>query len=93
MPELAPENLVELRDLRMEFAPRKRLFRAGMANPVRAVDGVSFDIAPRRDAGPRRRIRLRQVDRHPLHPRRLSADRRHHPLSRPKGRKWSTWRR
>jgi peptide/nickel transport system ATP-binding protein len=44
MPELAPENLVELRDLRMEFAPRKRLFRSGMSNPVRAVDGVSFDI-------------------------------------------------
>ena len=44
MPDLAPENLVELRDLKMEFAPRKRLFRSGLANPVRAVDGVSFDI-------------------------------------------------
>ncbi|WP_343717249.1 ABC transporter ATP-binding protein [Inquilinus sp.] len=44
MPELAPENLVELRDLKMEFAPRRRLFRAGLSNPVRAVDGVSFDI-------------------------------------------------
>ena len=40
---------------------------------VHAVDGVSLDRAPRRDARPRRRDRLRQVDAGPLH----------HPAVRP----------
>jgi peptide/nickel transport system ATP-binding protein len=44
MAELAPQNLLQVRDLEMVFAPRVRMFRSGRSNPVRAVDGVSFDI-------------------------------------------------
>ena len=35
---------------------------------VKAVDGVSFDVAPGQDARPRRRVRLRQDDRRPDDP-------------------------
>jgi peptide/nickel transport system ATP-binding protein len=44
MVDLAPGNLVEVRDLEMVFAPRAKLFGSGKARPVRAVAGVSFDI-------------------------------------------------
>ena len=42
---------------------------------IKAVDGVSFDDPPRRDARPRRRVGLRQVDGRPRDPAPLRADR------------------
>ena len=47
---------------------------AAKSRRVHAVDGVSFDL-PRRDAGPRRRIGLRQDHDRPLH---LAPDRADH---------------
>ena len=44
--------------------PRHRSCRK-LVGLVRAVEDVSFEIAPRRDAGAGRRIRLRQVDDRP----------------------------
>jgi oligopeptide transport system ATP-binding protein len=39
----SPEPLLSVRDLEVTFSPRKRLFRERIA--LRAVDGVSFDLA------------------------------------------------
>ena len=47
----------------------------GKSRVVRAVDGLDLDVQRRRDAGPRRRERLRQVDRRPRHPAADAADR------------------
>ena len=44
---------------------RRRLF-ARNRRVLQAVDGVSLEVMPRRDPGPGRRIRLRQVDARPL---------------------------
>ena len=52
-----------------------RACSAGAARS-RAVDGVSLDIRPRRDAGPGRRIRLRQDHHRPRRPAPDRADRR-----------------
>ncbi|CAH1648427.1 MULTISPECIES: oligopeptide/dipeptide ABC transporter ATP-binding protein [unclassified Chelatococcus] len=38
------QTLLELRDVAKVFAPRTTLFGRGKSRPVRAVDGVSFDI-------------------------------------------------
>ena len=71
MPSRAAEPSLQVRDLRTWFLTD--------SGPVRAVDGVSFDVACRRDARHRRRIRLgqerlRHVDHAPA--RRAGADRR-----------------
>ncbi len=49
---------------------------------LKAVDGVRPRDPPRRDARPRRRIRLRQVDGRARHRRPVRADARHDPLRR-----------
>ena len=55
---------------------RARAAAARTAAQLKAVDGVSFAIAARRDAVPRRRVGLRQVDGRPLDPAPDRADRR-----------------
>ena len=55
------EPILSVRDLRVYFeVPRRRMVRRA-ARCLRAVDGVSFDLARRRDAGSRRRVGLRQI--------------------------------
>ncbi len=39
-----PPAVLSLRDLSMHYPPRARLFRKASSGPVRAVDGVSFDL-------------------------------------------------
>jgi peptide/nickel transport system ATP-binding protein len=46
---------------------RKRSF-FGTAREVRAAEDISFSSGPGRDARPRRRVRLRQIDRRALLP-------------------------
>ena len=53
-----------------------------VAPEVRAVDGVSLDVAAGRDAGPGRRKRQRQNDPGPGHHRPGPAQRRHHRPAR-----------
>ncbi len=53
--------LIEIEDLKKYFPIRAGSCAAWSAH-VYAVDGVSFDITPRRDLRPRRRVRLRQDD-------------------------------
>ena len=50
--------------------------RRAVASVVHAVDGVSLDVRRRRDARPRRRVRVRQVDARPLLVRLARADER-----------------
>ena len=56
------------------FPGRAAACSARTTGQVHAVDGVSFDDRARRDAGARRRVRLRQVDRRQGDP---APDRRH----------------
>ena len=53
---------------------------------LRAVDGVDLELFSRRDARPRRRVGLRQVDARPLRRRAVRADRGRDPLRRPAAR-------
>ena len=54
---------------------------------LKAVDGVDLAIAPRRDARPRRRIGLRQVDRRAADRRPVRADARHDRVRRRRDRR------
>ena len=55
-------TLVELDDVRVWFPIRSGILLDRHVGDVKAVDGVTLTIEPRRDAGPRRGVRLRQVD-------------------------------
>ena len=57
----APKTLVEVRNLKVHFPIRRGLLRK-QVGAVRAVDDVSFESIRGRDAGARRRERLRQVN-------------------------------
>ncbi len=61
------EPLLRVRNLKKYFPIRGGLLSREVAR-VHAVDDVSFEIHARRDAGPRRRVGLRQVDDRPDHP-------------------------
>ena len=72
--------LLEVEDLKKHFPIHKGVF-SKVSGHVYAVDGVSFCDRPRRDAGPGRRERLRQVDGRPHAAEAARADRRHHHAS------------
>ena len=61
-PALMAEPIVEVRDLVKHFPIHGGLFGQQQVGAVQAVDGVSLRRAARRDARPRRRVGLRQVD-------------------------------
>ena len=67
------DALVAVENLTKHFAARPGLFGGGKG-VIRAVDGVSLDHRRRRDARPRRRVGLRQVDARPRHPAPARAD-------------------
>ena len=74
--------LLEVAELTKDFSVQgNTLF--GHKQRLQAVGGVSFDIAPGRDPGHRRRERLRQVDLGPPDPAPARADLRHDPFRRP----------
>ena len=52
--------LVQVRNLVKHFPITRGIVLQRQIGAVQAVDGVSFDVMPRRDAGDRRRDRLRQ---------------------------------
>ena len=56
------EPLLEVTDLVKHFPIKRGLLIDREVDQVRAVDGVSFSVAPRRDARPGRRVGQRQVD-------------------------------
>ena len=63
--------ILSVRDLKVHFPiPAGGILRRRHV-PLKAVDGVSFDLRAGRDAGHRRRVRLRQVH---ARPRRAAAD-------------------
>ena len=72
---------LEVRHLVKHFPLGGGLFRR-QKHVVRAVDGVSFDVRPRRDARRRRRIRLRQIDPRQGGDEAARADGRPHPARR-----------
>ena len=55
-------NLVEVEDLKVYFPIKSGLLLDRHVGDVRAVDDVTLRDPPRRDARPRRRVGLRQVD-------------------------------
>ena len=73
---VASAPLLVVEDLVKHFPARGTQRQRGTV--VHAVDGVSFTIAPARDTGPRRRDRLREVDRRPARDAAARADRRTH---------------
>ena len=56
------DALIEVRDLVKEFPIKGSYLVRRQLGAVHAVDGVSFDVQPRRDVRDRGRERLRQVD-------------------------------
>ena len=74
IPPASDDALIEVRNLTMHFPIRKG-FLSRDAGTVRAVERGRPLGAPRRDARPRRRDRLRQDDARALHRARLRADR------------------
>ena len=60
----AEDDILEIRGLKKHFPVRQGLLRR-VVGQLQAVDGVDLDRPPRRDARPRRRVRLRQVDARP----------------------------
>ena len=70
----------------MHFPDSRRAVLGRSVGDVKAVDGITFDIHQRRDAGPGRRERLRQDDGRPRHPAALPADRRRGRISRRRSR-------
>ena len=86
----APVPVLEVDALVKHFPVRGGLFSREIGT-VQAVDGVSFDLAAGRDAGPRRRERLREVDDRQgdpasrrSHERHDQARRRGHHAARPR---------
>ena len=81
---MTAKPLLSVRGLTKQFPIKKGLFGKA-SGAVRAVDDVSFDVMPARDARPRRRIGVWQVDHWPHDPashrthRRLRRVRRHQP--------------
>ena len=57
--------LLEVTDLVKHFPIKRGILIDREVDQVRAVDGISFTVDTRRDAGPGRRVRQRQVDRLP----------------------------
>ena len=74
--------LVEVEDLRVWFPIKSGIVLDRHIGDIKAVDDVSFDDQPRRDARARRRVRLRQVDGRAHDPPPLRADRRQDRLRR-----------
>ena len=68
--------LVEVEDLVKHFPITQGVIFQKQIGAVRAVEGVDFTIAPRRDAGAGRRVGLRQVDDRPPGDAAARADRR-----------------
>ena len=64
MSDVAPSGqpLIEVRDVKKYFPIRKGILLAKQVAQVHAVDGVELHGPAGRDARPRRRVRLRQVD-------------------------------
>ena len=88
-PRRAPRRaapLLRVRDLDDALRRAQRASSAACARRVHAVEHVSFDLARRRDAGARRRIRLRQVDDRPLAAAARRHRRRQHRVRRPRHR-------
>ena len=56
------EPLMEVRDLVKHFPLTSGIIIQRKVGAVQAVDGISFDVMQGRDARPRRRVGLRQVD-------------------------------
>ena len=68
-------TLVELEDLKVYFPIKSGIVLDRHVGDIKAVDGVTLDDPPRRDARPRRRVGLREVDGRPRDPPALQADR------------------
>ena len=66
--------LLEVEDLDKHFPIKRRALIERKVGDVKAVDGVSFEIKAGRDARPRRRVRLGQVDHRLLRPAADQAD-------------------
>ncbi len=66
----------------MHFPVTEGIVRRRVTGEVKAVDGVDFTVAPRRDTGPGRRERLRQDHDRPLHSAPGTSDRRRNHLRR-----------
>ena len=75
MSTVAIAPILEVSDLKKHFPVRRGLLQRTVAE-VKAVDGVSFALARRRNAVPGRRIRLRQIDGRKADPAPDRADRR-----------------
>jgi ABC-type microcin C transport system duplicated ATPase subunit YejF len=96
--EPSPAPLLQVKNLVKHFPIKGGLLQRTV-DKVHAVDGVSFDLAARRDAGRGRRIRLRQEHHRPLHPapdradlgRGLVRGPQRHALDR-QGRRCARWR-
>ena len=78
----AAEPLLRVQRPRQALRGHQGLMRRKTGEVVRAVDGVSFRSGSRRDAGPGRQIRLRQVDPGPHAAAPRGADRRQRALPR-----------
>ena len=74
MTVLQGDPLLEVTDLVKHFPIKSGVVIDREVARVRAVDGVSLTLQRRRDAGPGRRIRLRQVDAVPGDPAADDAD-------------------
>ena len=70
------DPLVEVDDLRVWFPITSGIVLDRHVGDVKAVDGVTLRDRARRDARPRRRVGVRQVDARPRDPAPLRADRR-----------------
>ena len=77
------QALVEVDDLRVWFPITSGVLLDRHVGDVKAVDGVTFSIATRRDGRARRRVGLRQVDARPRDPAPLQADERPDRVRRP----------
>ena len=69
VPPLQPSDacLLSVTDLKVHFPIRKGLMKS-VVGYVKAVDGVSLQISPGKDAGAGRRIRLRENNSREGHP-------------------------
>ncbi len=83
MSENGNDNLVELENLSVWFPIQSGVVLDRHVGDVKAVDDVTLDDPPRRDARPGRRVGLREVDGRPRDPAPLRADRGHDRVRRP----------